>query len=79
VPHRARAGPTRPQLACQIAAAHELEDVADSITVNLAKIPQAALREVRTRRPQTACDEQLAARTRTLTANRVAAQKQPGA
>lgn len=34
------------QLACQIAAAHELEDVADSIIVNLSKIPLQQLAQV---------------------------------
>ncbi|GFR51100.1 hypothetical protein Agub_g13429 [Astrephomene gubernaculifera] len=34
------------QLACQIAAAHELEDVADSIIVNLSKIPLQHLAQV---------------------------------
>ncbi|GLC38754.1 hypothetical protein PLESTM_000772100 [Pleodorina starrii] len=59
------------QLACQIAAAHELEDVADSIIVNLSKIPLQQLATV----PLTARsdvvfgrDPKLRAVTRTLAA-----------
>ncbi|GIL44250.1 hypothetical protein Vafri_1768 [Volvox africanus] len=59
------------QMACQIAAAHELEDVADSIIVNLSKIPLQHLAAV----PTTARadvifgrDHKLRAVTRTLAA-----------